>query len=137
MEEQPIRAKTIIEIMGAPEEHVKETLDNVVKKAKELKEITILEENVFDTQKVEEKNLWSAFAEIDIQPKDLQTLINFCFDFMPSSIEILKPEHMKLKAENVNNLFNDLLARLHQYDMLLKNMHAQNILLKKEVEKKE
>jgi hypothetical protein len=53
---------------------------------------------------------------------------------MPSSIEILEPEKIGGTREPLTNLLNDLIARLHQYDMLLKNLHAENLMLKKKVE---
>ena len=55
---------------------------------------------------------------------------------MPSSIENLEPENFAIKANNLNDLLNDLLARLHKYDMLLKNFNAENSLLKKKLEEK-
>ena len=55
---------------------------------------------------------------------------------MPSSIEILGPSELKIDNLSMNGLLNDLIARLHRYDMFLKNLHAENIVLKQEKEKK-
>lgn len=135
MEEQTLRAKVIIEILGGPEKHVQETMKKVVEKVKEVKELKVEKEQIFDTKQLEKKNLWTTFCELEMSAKNINVLINFCFDFMPSSIEILQPEKFSLTADPISDLLNDLISRLHQYDMLLKNLHAQNIMLKKQLEK--
>tara|TARA_Y100000310_G_scaffold138289_2_gene137245 strand:- start:44889 stop:45329 length:441 start_codon:yes stop_codon:yes gene_type:complete len=134
MEDIPLKVKAIIQVLGAPENHVQETLKKVVGKVKEVKEIQVLKEELADTQQMEDKKLWSNFAELELQVKEMGALVNFCFDFMPSSIEILEPEKIGGTREPLTNLLNDLIARLHQYDMLLKNLHAENLMLKKKVE---
>jgi len=101
---------------------------------KEVKEIQVVKEELVDTKQMEDKKLWSNFAELELQVKEMGALIDFCFDFMPSSIEILEPEKIDGAREPLTNLLNDLIGRLHQYDMLLKNLHAENIMLKKKVE---
>ena len=130
-----LKVKTIIEILGAPKEHVEKTMYLVMEKIKEQPKIKLLRENIFAAEKIKDQPFWSTFSEIEIQADDVESLVGFCFDFMPSSVEILEPKGLEFKSTNVDNLLNDILARLHQYDMVVKNMHAQNILLKKEIEK--
>ena len=58
---------------------------------------------------------------------------------MPSSIEIIEPSSLKIKIEDANALANDLAARLHQYDALLKKFKLEIETLHKkfqELEKK-
>jgi len=133
-EEERVVVRIVIEILGAPKEHVEKTLKLVMDKVKEQKYIQLLKEKVFETKKV--KQFWSTFAEVEMAVEGINNLMNFCFDFMPSSVEILEPEKFSVNANYLNDLLNDLLARLHKYDMLLKNLHAENTLLKKELEKK-
>ena len=133
-EDQKVKAKVIIEILGAPESHVKETIGKIVDKVKENKDYGVTKEEIFDPKQQENKKLWSTFCELELEVKELQLLINFCFDFMPSSVEVLSPEKFQLTSDPINDMLNDLIGRLHQYDMLLKNLHAQNIMLKKQVE---
>ena len=134
MENIPLKVKTIIQVLGAPEKHVQETLKKVVDKVKEVKEIQVEKEELFDTQQMEDKKLWNNFAELELQFKEVGALINFCFDFMPSSVEIIEPAKIDAAREPLTNLLNDLIERLHQYDMLLKNLHAENVMLKKKAE---
>jgi len=135
MEEEGIKIKSIIEIMGAPKEHVENTLSMIVKKVKENKEINVISDKINPTIEVEGKPFWSCFCEFELEFKDVDGMVGFCFDYMPSSMEIISPQKFSLEGKNVEGMLNDLLARLHEYDMMLKNIHAQNIILKKELEK--
>ena len=66
--------------------------------------------------------------EIDFE--SFEKLAGFCLDYFPSSIEILE-EKVDVNREQLENTLNDLLAKLHQYDMVVKNLEAELILLKK------
>lgn len=119
----------IIEILGAPKEHVEETIKKVVeiaKKGYEVKDSKIHEAKQLD-------KLFGTFVELEFKIKKIDDLIAFCFDFMPSSIEIIEPTKFTIESTEVNNLFNELLARLHQYDMAIKNLNAQNKILQEKV----
>ena len=129
-----LKARAIIEILGSPEEHVKKTMQMILDKIKQYPDTKVIKEKMFPAEKVGDKKLWSTFTELDLEVKDVQTLTGFCFDFMPSSLEIMEPEEMALQHHTISDFLNDLLARLHQYDMVLKNVHAENILLKRRLE---
>ncbi|MBI4154464.1 hypothetical protein HY498_00045 [Candidatus Woesearchaeota archaeon] len=94
----------------------------------------VVDETIAPAEQIEK--LFSSFAEVEIKFESLAQIIGFCFDFMPSSIEILEPSELKTDNLSMNGLLNDLIARLHRYDMFLKNLHAENINLKQEKEKK-
>ena len=130
-----IKIKAILEIMGAPKEHVEKTMDMVLGKAKENKDMHVYSDKTSPPAQVEDKPFWSMFTELEVGFKDEDGLMGFCFDFMPSSIEIIDPITFNFKKDYLENMLNDLIARLHHYDMMVKNIHAQNILLKKENEK--
>ncbi|HLD12972.1 MAG TPA: hypothetical protein VJB87_05280 [Candidatus Nanoarchaeia archaeon] len=130
-----IRAKVIMEVVGSPENHVNDVLNALIEKIASTKSYELHKKKVFPTKKMDDKPLWSSFAEMEISYKDMESIFGFCFDFMPSSVEILAPEELTLKERNISNFVNDLLARLHQYDMILKNIHAENVLLKRKLEK--
>ena len=130
-----IKVRVIIEILGSPKKHVEETINKVVKKIEtEEKDIKLLNGKSYEATEV--KGLWSTFAELELEFNNLYDLIGFSFDYMPSVIEILEPEKMNIEMGDVNELLNDLLAKLHNYDMVTKNLSAENILLKRQLEKK-
>jgi len=138
MEEQKLLANVVLEIVGAPKEHVDSTLNTVIEKIKEEKGIKISHQEIGNAENIEignVKSLFSAFVELDIEFSSVSRLLNFCFDFMPSSVEILEPEDLSLDFHKFSSFLNDLLAQLHKYDMALKNTHAKNVMLQRELEK--
>ena len=55
---------------------------------------------------------------------------------MPSSVEILDPDKLSFESKNMDNLLNDLLSKLHQQSMAVRNLHAENVLMKQKLEGK-
>jgi len=127
--EGKILTRIIIEIVGKPKEHIEKALKVVVEKIKGEKDIEVVEEQIFNAEKQEE--MFSTFAELGILFNNLQVLIEFCFDFMPSSIEILDPEKLSFDSNKFAGLVNDLLAKLHQMNLNLVQNNAEKKALKK------
>jgi hypothetical protein len=50
---------------------------------------------------------------------------------MPSSIEIIEPEHLHVDSRKFTAFFNDLQARLHQLDMVTKQTKTEVLFLRK------
>jgi len=75
-------------------------------------------------------SMWSKFVELDLVIKGTKKLISFCFEYMPSSIEVFKPEHLILTNAELSNFLNDLQARLHNVDMIVKQQKAENDFLR-------
>ena len=130
-----MKARSIIEIVGGPKEHVDKAMGIVLGKLREDKQVKLLNEKVFEAKPLEgKKPLFSTFCEIEIEVKNMSDLFGFCFDFLPSSVEIYEPTEMPLKIDSVNDMLNELMSKLHQYDMALKNIYARNILLNRQLE---
>lgn len=126
-----IKALAIIEIAGFPEKHVAKTLKNVLDKLKNEKEIKIVSKKIAKVKKV--KELWSTFAELELSFNNVSNLVGFCFDYMPSSIQIIEPKDLNIEQLALSNILNDLLAKLHQYSMFINNINAENVMLKKKL----
>jgi len=129
VDEGKILTRVIIEIVGKPKEHVDKALRVVIDNIKEQKSIEIIEKKLFNAEKQGE--MFSAFSELGILFKNMQALIGFCFDFMPSSIEILDPEKLSFNSNNFAGLTNDLLAKLHQMNLKLVQNNTEKRALKK------
>jgi hypothetical protein len=121
-----MKTKAIIEVAGAPKEHIENVIKEIVEKIKNEKDIERFK--IFEAQ--EKDKMFFTFTEIEINFKNFEEISGFCLDYFPSSIEILE-EDVNVKREELENTLNDLLAKLHQYDMTLKNLKAENIMLKK------
>lgn len=130
-----LKIKAIIEIAGFPEEHIKKVMTEVMGNLEKEKGIKVITKDVAEVKKVQE-TLWSTFADLELQLEDMEVLTNFCFNYMPSSVEIIEPLKLDGEVKPIENMINDLLARLHNFTMYLKNLQAENIMLKKELEDK-
>ncbi|MBW2975922.1 hypothetical protein KY347_00590 [Candidatus Woesearchaeota archaeon] len=124
-----IRCRAIIEILGKPKEHVEKTLGGYIDKIKTDPELIALNAEFSNAE--EKEKLWAAFAELEMVIKGIPKLIAFCFDYMPSSVEILKPEEFSMKKSLIEDMINDLQARLHNVDMAVKQQKNENEFLRK------
>src|SRR3989344_9673573 len=91
-EKQSIKASLIIEILGAPKHHVEETLKRVIEKLKAEKGVNVV--GVKPHSPKEQGKFFSVFAEIDAEFESIDVLSGVCFDYMPSSVEIVEPEEL-------------------------------------------
>jgi hypothetical protein len=129
-----LKIKAIIEILGKPIEHVDETMKKVLTELASKEGLTVIEKEVAKTKEVE--SFFSTYVDLELKLDNLDRMIDFCFDFLPSSIEIIEPEKLELTAETMADFMNDLLAKLHQHSMVIRNLHAENTLLKQQLEEK-
>ena len=132
-EHMHIRCKVIIEVLGKPKDHVEDSIRDYVEKIKNDPELIVM--NADFSEAAEKNRLWAVFVELDMVIKGILKLIGFCFDYMPSSIEITKPEEFAIKKSTVENFINDLQARLHNVDMIVKKQKNENTFLKKNLSK--
>ena len=125
IEKGGLLCSTVCEILGAPKEHVEETMKLLVEKAKEIKDATMLENEIMPAIEQENGKLFSTFVEMQILFKTKEALIGFCFDFMPSSIEVIEPESIVIENNIFSAWLNELQGRLHQLDMIAKEKRAE------------
>ncbi|MBI4439317.1 hypothetical protein HY640_05270 [Candidatus Woesearchaeota archaeon] len=122
-------ARAIIEIAGKPKKHIDDTMKLVIESLKKETGIHLSKHKIHEAEQHEE--VYSAFTEVDIELEDTDSLIGFCFQYMPSSIEFSEPEATEVDTAYLTDLFNELLARLHQADQKLKNANAANLILER------
>ena len=123
-----IRCRTIIEVLGKPKEHVEKAIREYIEHIKKDSELVMLNEEYSETK--EHDKLWSKFVELDLVIKGTPKLISFCFEYMPSSMEVMKPEHLILTNHELASFLNDLQARLHSVDRIVKELRAENDFVK-------
>ena len=129
-----IHSNIILEVLGKPKEHIVKSLELFLKKIEDNKEFEVVKKSVSEPKEVEkEKGFYSTFAELEMLFKDLPSLVGFCFDYMPSSVEIIAPDSLRFDKKSVSDMMNDLQAKLHDVDMRLKNANNQNQFLKKNI----
>lgn len=125
----PIKARIIIEVVGKPKEHVEQAMNGYIEKIKKDERMEILNQGIDPIKETDvegQGKFFATFAELEMKFKDMFILGNFCFDYMPSSIEIIEPEEFKLSNRDIAAVFNDLQGKLHQVDMVAKQANMQN-----------
>ena len=129
--EKKILFRAIVEVLGKPKGHVDATLKGYLQKLKEDQRYKVASEELADLKQHESSELWMAFAELEIHTKSVTDIIDFCFDYMPSLIEILEPQELQLDSLAVSSFLNDMQAKLHGVDMIAKQMKMENQLTNK------
>ncbi len=126
-----MKVRVVVEIAGHPKEHVEEVMKQILEKVR--KDYKVIEDQLVETKEI--KGLWSTFFEALMEFKGINEMVLFCFDYMPSSVQIEEPENFTVTNNEFNNLFNDVMAKLHVYDAVTKNARAQNTILEQKLKK--
>jgi len=112
-----IKLTIILEILGRPPEHIQETLEEIIKKIDGEEGISVVNKNIKESKQIEGKDdLFSAFAEVELEVEYVMNILYIIFRYMPSHIEVIEPEKLSLKNIELNEAFNELTRRLHGYD---------------------
>ena len=162
--EEKIVASFIIEILGRPKEHLEKSLKELIEKLGNEKGVNIIESKVHEPKLLEQKEtdnqetkkikdtlektgmiltneIYTAFAEVDAELEDLNSLLVVAFNYMPSNIEITHPEKFLLKNSDIGSILTNTILRLHRYDELVKNISVDKSIfeekLKEIMEKKD
>ena len=118
--------RVILEMLGAPKDYIEQTLHNYVAKIKK-EGIKVTKEHYEPAQPA--NKLFSTFAELEITFPSISELLTFCFEALPSSVEITEPSTLILPTPLLNGFLNDLQARLHEADLRIKNTSLHNKIL--------
>ncbi len=124
-----VLVRTVIEVLGAPKDYVEEAIQLVVDKVRNMEKAELVSEQTFEAE--EKGKLFITFSELEIWFHDVDTLSGFLFDFTPSSVEILQPSVLSLKANFMNGFFNDFLLKMHDLGLKLKDTSAKVQLVQK------
>ncbi len=133
--ERKIKVKSIIEIVGSPKEYAEEAMNMVVKKLAERSELKIINKKLFPAEQIKDKPFFSTFLDMEFEVGSIDHLLGYCLDFMPGSVEIIDPEDLRTNNLEISNVMNDMLARLHEFNIAIKNLQASNILQQRELDK--
>ena len=129
--EKKIVFRTVVELLGKPQEHVEKTMKQYIEKLKQDKHYKVLKVEFAEIKKQEKEELWATFAELEVAASDLIKLTDFCLDYMPSIIEIIEPESLTIPGGEFSFFLNDFQSKLHGVDMVAKHVKAENDVLKK------
>lgn len=131
-----IKAKLIVEIMGRPPEHIKEALNTLIVRMGSEKGVSLIDKKYHEPKPIEEsKDLFIAFVEVEAEFETLENFFNILMGYMPSHAEIYEPEKFKLDVNNLNELGNFILGKLHRYDAIAKRALMERNVLAEQLNK--
>jgi len=133
-DEKQIVANIILEVIGRPPEHLTETLKDLINKLRAEKGIKIFREKVNEPILMkDQKDFYTNFAEIELEIDTIANLILLMFKYMPAHVEIIHPDEIKLKHNELNIALNELIRRLHGYDEIARIIQAEKSILEKKL----
>ena len=94
--------------------------------------IKVIKVNVMVAEKL--KDMFSSFVEVELKIPDLGKLNYFCFHYLPSSVEVLDTEEVSSSGREFTNYLNDILATVHEYNLIIANLTAENKAMKEKLE---
>ena len=132
------------EFPNIPKEKEKELIEKIKEVLKEEKDLLDGEEDrnavVYtilksDVNKVEGTPMYSGFIETEILFKDIKELLKFAVNFTPSSLQIIEPTKLKVDNITLQDFLNEIISLLNNLFNTMKNLDAENKLLKEELNK--
>ncbi|MFH1425715.1 MAG: hypothetical protein ABIG28_03265 [archaeon] len=129
---EKIHAMLLLEILGRPKEHVTKALEGLVEKLANEKGVNILNKEIHEPIPAKDsKSLFTTFAEIEMEFEKIENYLLVLFSYMPSNVEIIRPEKFTLTNTQLNEVGNTLVQRLHNYDAITKKaLTDREIILK-------
>ncbi len=129
---EKVNAIFVLEILGKPAEYIKERLEEIVSKLEEEEKVEIKEKKIAEPKKMKDRELFTTYAEVELETS-LYKLMLLIFSYMPSNIDIITPENLKIKNNDLNTFLNELVRKLHQYDELARTMMLERQKLVKQI----
>lgn len=137
MSEDKIRTVMILEMLGRPADYAKEIMVKVVDAISKEKGVELIKKSISAPKQIENSNLFSLFAEIELDVENINQLFGLIFAYMPSHVDIITPENLKVSNSDLNMFANQLVIKLHQYDEIAKTITMERNILKEQLVKKE
>ncbi len=115
-----IEAWFSIEALAINEDVVRTALKDHIEKLSKVRDVVIFEKVVKDALKVHKplKNVEEAYSQVvdlKLMLKDLYTLIVVVLTYGPSSVEVISPGSVSVKAGEMQSISNLLATLIHQF----------------------
>ena len=133
-EKRSVVARVVLNVAGKPKEHVEQSMRMVIENVQKEGGISILKRRVMKTQK-KEGLYFSSVAELEIRCEESFILMGFCLDYLPSSVEVVEPEELHFNTADMTGLLNDMLSKLHNVNLNVGQIRAENTLLQQNGER--
>jgi hypothetical protein len=134
--ENKIISILMVEVLGRPKEHLIETLKEIFKKMGEEKGVEVKDFDIKEPTLVkDQKDLFTTFGEVEVTTNNFSALSILMFKYMPSHIEIVEPENLKISNNSLADVMSEITRRLHGYDEMARVMQAKEKMMQNEIDK--
>lgn len=133
--EKKVIVNLILEVLGRPPEHLKETLEKLLEGIKKEKGVLSLNSKTIKEPVLvkDQNNLYVSFADFEIEIESLVTLTFIVFKYMPAHIEVVYPEKLSLSNNEWNMVLNEITRKIHTYDEVTRVVQMQNNMLQEKI----
>ncbi len=133
-EKKEIISSLILEVLGKPPEHLKDTLKKIIEKLSNEKDVEVIEKKINEAAELKKKKgFYTNFAEIELKTKTFRGLLGIVFKYMPAHVEIVSPEKVSFTNNEAGEMINELSRRLHGYDEVARVMKVEKNVLEKKL----
>lgn len=143
MEKVKVKALIIFEMMGKPKEYLNQTMEQLIDTVSKEPNLKLINKKISEPKEIERKDkegniikdlptseiLYSVFSELEFEFNDIFMLMQVCFKYMPSHVEIYYPEKFDIRNMDMSSILSSILTRLHQYDAVAKSALMNNQIL--------
>lgn len=134
-DKQKITAILVIEVLGKPPEHLKETLEDLIRQIDAEKGVEVTSKIIAEpTELPKNPGMFTDYAEIEVELEDPLTLAILMFKYMPAHVEVVSPEFITIPNDGYNGILNELVRRLHGYDHVARVIQAEKAMMQKKIE---
>lgn len=134
MSSTSVHATIIIEVIGRPPEHLKETLEEIIKQINSEKGVQVIGKTLNEPTLIKDQNdLYVSFAEVELECDEITQLFLLCLKYMPANIEITSPSSINIQNDRMNQMVNELLMKLHQYDEVARILETEKSILERKL----
>ncbi len=133
-EKKKVNAVMIVEVLGRPAEYLTETLNSIIQKIREEKGVAVMRTKVNEPVEMkEQKGFYSSFAEIEVDADEILYLAILMFKYMPAHVEIISPQNLTLSNFGWNDIFNEIVRRLHEYEGIARILQTEKKILENQL----
>jgi hypothetical protein len=129
-----VTAILMLEILGRPPEHLKETLLEIMSEMRKEEGVIITSEKINEpTELKDQKDIYVSFAEVEVEVESIMYIAMLMFKYMPAHIEIVSPPVVNLVPNEINEILNEVTRRLHGYDEVARVVQFEKGILEKKL----
>lgn len=115
-----IKSTMMIEVLAVTEEAAKESLEKHISRMEKEEKAIIYKKNFKKIDKVKNpipriKEAYSNVVELELLTQNYDKLVYMVMTYVPSSVEILEPGHIKMDMGEAQGVLNSIAELIHKF----------------------